>query len=230
MNRELAEVIKLYATTAHATVRNHLADLSRDTVHAVLLDLLTAYFNDKNSSTLREHILVTLSGFTPREGKTGYNGYRQVTIGGARVRQECEAKPKNINTNDANVKKLNGGGSFNDYTFARLARDTDANPTVLVGGFVDGKLIFICRFPFNSPSFTARLEEQLRRRFPGGEDISGQWLRAASFSLKHFENIDELAVDIYVSADELAHYERYITGPLYRLLLDRGVRPHGIRP
>jgi len=42
----------------------------------------------------------------------GYNGYRMDVDTGKRV--DCEVKPQNT---DDPKKKLNGGGSFNDYTF-----------------------------------------------------------------------------------------------------------------
>lgn len=103
MNKELAEVIKLYAMADHPSVINYLLGKSKDSVNAILLDLLTMYFNDKNSSTLREYMLVTMSGFTPTEAKLGYNGYRQITINGSKIKEECEAKPKNINTNSEKI-------------------------------------------------------------------------------------------------------------------------------
>ncbi len=71
MNKELAEVIKLYATREHLAVTKYLLEKSKDSINAILLDLLTMYFNDRNSSTLREYMLVTVSGFTPNEAKMG---------------------------------------------------------------------------------------------------------------------------------------------------------------
>lgn len=44
------------------------------------VDLLTMYINDKNSSTIREFITVTLAGYEHKEGKTGYNGFKQDTF------------------------------------------------------------------------------------------------------------------------------------------------------
>lgn len=224
MNKELAEVIKLYATKDHRAVLQYLLDKSKDSVHAILLDLLTMYFNDRNSSTLREYMLVTLSGFTPNEAKTGYNGYRQVTIGGSRVTEACEAKPKNVNTNDEKVKKLNGGGGFNDYTFARLAKHKQENAMVIVGGFIDGKLIYISRFPFNSDSFVARLRAQLLRKYPDGKDVRGDWLRSATFRLQDYQNLATLQTEVFVSPMELRDCQPYITKPLYQFL-EQSVNP-----
>ncbi len=74
--------------------------LSKPSLIALFIDLLTLYFNDKNSSRLRELTTLWVCGFQPNTEKLGYNGYR--------------IKPQNT---DDPKKKLNGGGSFNDYTF-----------------------------------------------------------------------------------------------------------------
>jgi hypothetical protein len=63
----------------------------------MLVDLLTMYINDKNSSTIREFITVTLAGYEHRQSKIGYNGFKQdAFVAGKTIK--CEAKPKNINT------------------------------------------------------------------------------------------------------------------------------------
>jgi hypothetical protein len=96
MNQELANVIKIYSTGSHQELNNYLLGKSKDTIIGILLDLLTMYINDKNSSTIREFITVTLAGYTHKEGKIGYNGFRQdVFMPGRTIK--CEAKPqKNI--------------------------------------------------------------------------------------------------------------------------------------
>ncbi|MCM8793950.1 MAG: hypothetical protein NC898_05770 [Candidatus Omnitrophica bacterium] len=97
MNQELANVIKIYSTGTHQELSNYLIGKSKDTLIGILVDLLTMYINDKNSSTIRELITVTLAGYTHKEGKIGYNGFKQDTfISGKTIK--CEAKPKNANT------------------------------------------------------------------------------------------------------------------------------------
>ncbi len=80
MNQELATVIKRYATEKHKNLNTYLIGKSKDTLIATLMDLLTMYINDKNSSTIREFVTVSLSGYTHKEGKIGYNGYKQNSI------------------------------------------------------------------------------------------------------------------------------------------------------
>ncbi|MCX8026405.1 MAG: hypothetical protein N3A62_00930 [Thermodesulfovibrionales bacterium] len=131
MNKELQEIIKIYSTGSHLELGSYLIKKSKDTIIGMLTDLLTIYMNDKNSSTLREFITVTLAGYEHKEGKIGYNGFKQdVFMPGNTI--NCEAKPKNIdseefkkfNRNERKTKpsKLNGGGNFTDYTANRLQK------------------------------------------------------------------------------------------------------------
>lgn len=63
MNQELVNVIKIYSTGRHQELRDYLIGKSKDTLIGILVDLLTMYINDKNSSTIREFITVTLAGY-----------------------------------------------------------------------------------------------------------------------------------------------------------------------
>ncbi len=215
MNSDLIEVITTYATKSHGDLNALLSGKSKDNITSILVDLLTTYYNDKNSSTLREFVLVSLSGFEQNLGKIGYNGYKHESIGSKT--KYCEAKPKNVNTNDPKPKKLNGGGNFTDYTWARLEKDKSSNPTMLVGGFIDGRLIYIFKFPFNSKDFVDRLEHQLKNKFPDG-DVSGYFLRSASFGLKHYKSIANLDVEVFVKEQDLPKYENSITKGLYSFI------------
>ncbi|WP_456465490.1 hypothetical protein [Persephonella sp.] len=46
MNKELEEIIKIYATRPHKEFNQYLSDLSKNSLIAVLTDLLTLYIND----------------------------------------------------------------------------------------------------------------------------------------------------------------------------------------
>lgn len=73
MNRDLIELITLvYGTKNQQEVSGLLVSKSKQNLISILLDLITEYFNDKNSSTLREYLLVLLSGFKPLREKIGY--------------------------------------------------------------------------------------------------------------------------------------------------------------
>ena len=220
MNQELANVTKIYSTGTHSELSTYLIGKSKDTLAGILVDLITIYINDKNSSTLREFITVTLAGYEHREGKIGYNGFRQDALIPGRT-LKCEAKPKNFDTNSKakNPQKLKGAGNFSDYTFARFEKDKkDIGFNMLVSGFVDGKLIYILEFPFNFTEFTERLEKLLYKRFPAGKDISGEFLRSADFYYKHFINCPNLKVAYLLKKDELEEYRKYIVKDFYNIL------------
>ncbi len=214
MNNELTTIIKLYATAPDRKLNNYLLDKSKNNLIAVLVDLITMYINDKNSSTLRELLTVTLAGYKHTEGKTGYNGYRQSVYGKPLM---CEAKPKNVE--NGKKRKLNGGGNFTDYTFSRLERDLGANLNMLVSGFVNGKLIYILEFPFNCETFVAKLRQQLSKRFPKG-DVVDQFLRSASFSYRDFIKCNGLKVIFCLKKSELKKYKNSIVGEFYEFLVN----------
>lgn len=224
MNKDLEHLIKTYAIKSHSEVNNELISKSKDNLISMLLDLLTTYINDKNSSTLREFLTVSISGYEHSEAKIGYNGYRQLSAGKS---INCEAKPKNFDTTELekfnNKKKrtkpssLNAGGSFNDYTWARFNKDKQDNLNMLVSGFVDGRLIYILEFPFNHSSFVKKLEGQLKKRLPNGDEVN-QYVRGANFSYKDIIDCNDLKINFLLSKLELSNYSGYITKLFFEFL------------
>ncbi|WP_236033196.1 hypothetical protein [Helicobacter turcicus] len=63
MTQNLQELIKIYALDSHVNFNTHLLGQSKDTLIALLSELLTLYINDKNSSTIREILSVSLAGY-----------------------------------------------------------------------------------------------------------------------------------------------------------------------
>ncbi len=183
----------------------------------MLLDLLTTYYNDLNSSTMRELVVAVIAGYEPDSEKLGYNGFRQNTPTGPV--EQCEIKPKNYRTDSTakNPGKLNGGGSFSDYTWKRFQEDQAETLNMLVAGFVDGLLIYIFEFSFNAPSFISLLQTQLERRFPNG-DIRGEYLRGLNFSFKHYKDAESLQTIYIAPPEKLAEAKPYITGPVFKYL------------
>lgn len=234
MNQELAEVIKIYSTGSHQELSNYLIGKSKDTLIGMLVDLLTMYVNDKNSSTIREFITVTFAGYEHKEEKIGYNGFKQdAFISGKTLK--CEAKPKNFDTEElekhkrgerkTSPAKLNGGGNFTDYTPARLQKDTqEKDLNMLVSGFVDGKLVYIIEFPFTSSGFVKNLEIKIRkwqRKLKGSKSTKGQFLRSADFDYKDFIESPNLKIDYLLNKDGLAKYEPYISRGFYEFLEEK---------
>ncbi|MBT9150187.1 MAG: hypothetical protein DDT40_00354 [candidate division WS2 bacterium] len=231
MNQELANVIKIYSTGSHQELSGCLIGKSKDTLIGILVDLLTMYINDKNSSTIREFITVTLAGYTHKEGKIGYNGFKQDTFVSGRT-IKCEAKPKNVNTEEferykrgerkTSPAKLNGGGNFTDYTPARLQKDKqEKDLNILVSGFVDGKLIYIIEFPFNSSDFVKNLEIKIQKwqeKLKGSKSTKGQFLRSADFDYKDFVKSSNFKIVYLLNKDGLSKYKSYIAKNFYEFL------------
>ena len=200
----------------------------------MLIDLLTMYINDKNSSTIREFITVTLAGYTHKESKIGYNGFKQNTFSSGTT-IKCEAKPKNINTEEfekhknrerkTKPAKLNGGGNFTDYTPVRLEKDKkEKDLNILVSGFIDGRLIYIIEFPFNSPDFIKNLENKIKKwksKLKGSKNKKGLFLRSADFDYKTYINSPNLKIIYLLNKSELKKYEPYIVKGFYNFLLDK---------
>ncbi|MGI9461673.1 MAG: hypothetical protein ACR2NY_03765 [Alphaproteobacteria bacterium] len=182
MDKLLADVVKDYSLGKSNFIKK-LNTYSKENLNKILSDIITHYFNDKNSSYLREYITAIMAGYTPSNAKLGYNGYK--TNGGEIT--ACEIKPANCLSNSSQIRKLRGSGNFSDYTWARFAKDKKANPMILISGFVDGILVFILEIPFASKGICDRLERQLKRILPNG-DMPRNYVRSAQFTYKDYLN------------------------------------------
>lgn len=224
MNQTLNTLVTVYATRDHAAVRACLEGMPRERLIAVVIDLLTDYFNDKNSSTLREWITATLCGYEHDPSKLGYDGSRRNGRGGV---QYCEVKPRNcITSPDGGAKPvLSGGGSFNGYTHKRFEKDRKENPTLLMSGFVDGRLIYILEAPFNTPGIVKSVGEKMRRLLPDGDAPSRYVIGGASFAFDDYKDSPDLKVRYVAPLEKLERLAdakpRPITMKLLNFLLER---------
>ena len=217
MNKDLLQLIEDYTTKEHTEISGNLLGKSKDNLVAILLDLLTIYFNDLNSSTMRELVVAVMAGYVPNTEKLGYNGHRQNTLTG--TVEHCEIKPRNFRTDSKtkNPTKLNGGGNFTDYGWEKLERHKKENPNMVIAGFVDGHLLYIFEFSFNEDSFISQLQKQLERHFPNG-DVKGIYLRSASFSFIHYKDAESLKPIYTAPQQELIKAKPYMTQALFEYL------------
>jgi len=220
MNQDLAQIVTYYSTKSHTELSKLLLEKSKDNLISIITDLLTAYINDRNSSTLREFVTVSIAGYEHIDKKLGYNGFKQNSaIGGNPI--ACEAKPKNIQTDGYDLKKtkpkLEAGGSFNDYTEERFRKDLSKNPNILTSGFVDGHLQYILEFPFSA--LKERFEELIKKRWKGKKRKTGEYIRGASFNFNHIKKHDGLRI-IYKNVESIRSNERYFQKKLYQFLVD----------
>lgn len=221
MNKNLESLLIIYATQPHSMLKQEIDGFSRDTLEATLIDLLTLYLNDANSSTVRELITLRLAGYQPVEGKLGYNGYRMAAVSGADNDEKhfCEVKPVNVRHKDdgSYSRHLNGGGNFSDYTPERLKRHLEElHLQMLVSGFVDGRLVYVLEFPFQC--LGNRLRNQLKKRFPEESRQTNEYLRSASFSFKDYAHCFPCKGRVVYRADDLEPFQNALTRTFYKFL------------
>lgn len=102
--------------------------------------LFDAYFQDKNSSTLREALTLSHNGYEKVDKKQGPDGYHKIR------KKFAEVKPQYAHIDEKNKQtKFSGGGTFNDMTFEKIKEIEDYD--MLCSGFAQDKIIFIVRFP-----------------------------------------------------------------------------------
>ena len=171
-----------------------------DTKDVIIYDLLNETFNDSNSSKFREDSTNYISGREASEGKHGYD-----------VDDEnIEIKPKNY----VGKSKLNCGGQFTDFTWKRHNKYQNDNVVMSVSGFNHGKLVYVLEFDYNHPTFKKRIEDQLTRLLPNGDEPN-RYVRSASFSFIHFEDLN--IKKVYVSPN-LENHKHTMTRKLYEYL------------
>ncbi len=180
MNENLSALITSYCLGSQAFIEK-CNEYSKADLIAIISNLTTIYFNDKNSSFLREYTTLKIAGFQPTNQKLGYNGFK--TISPNKI-EYCEVKPKNWNPE--RPVKLDGSGNFTDYTWDRFDNDMEKNPIMLISGFREGKILYCISFHFNNVDFSNRLIQILEKKFPNRIRNKGDYLRSASFNFNHY--------------------------------------------
>ena len=180
----------------------HLLDKqTKEVLKKALARLLEKYLNDKNSSTLRELLVLRIRGCQPLKGKLGPNGV-QGDI-------PYEVKPRNVLSGEN--KKLNGSGNFTDLTDERLAKYLEQGLRVLVAGFVDGNLIYVLELPIRCLEST--LKKQLQRLGPRQK---GTYLRSGRFSYRNYIECPE--VNLVFLRSEWEQYSKFLTRDFHTYL------------
>ena len=184
---------------------DEIKNLDSETKEQLLLELLGEMSRDKNSSTFREGVTLGVLGKNQSVTKLGYDSDDE----------PIEVKPKNISL-DSN-KKFDGSGNFSDFTWARHKKYKNDNVKMMVSGFLDGKVLFVISFDYNSTDFVNEIERQLTRHLPDG-DVSSRYVRSVKFSYKHFNTSDSLKIE-YLSP-EFKTFENKFTKPFYSFILE----------
>lgn len=174
-----------------------------ETTKNLFIELLTKYFNDKNSSTLREEVMCYASGIESNPNKLGYDGKET----------NDENKPKNFDTKNPKSKKLDGGGNYSDMTHKRNDNFISDNAIIHIGGFVNGKLVYQFKIPYRGLS--GHFKNKLNKRLPNGDEPNN-YLRSMNFSLNNIQECEE--VELEFLSQDVNKYSVYMTKNLYTYL------------
>ena len=181
-----------------------ISELSEELKTNLLLEILNEMSCDKNSSSFREGVTLGVIGENQSLNKLGYDSDNK----------PIEAKPKNISS-ESN-KRFDGSGNFSDFTWARHKKYSNDNVKMLVSGFLDGKILFVMSFNYNSSDFTKEIERQLTKHLPDG-DIVSRYVRSVKFIYKHFISSDSFKIE-YLTP-ELVKFENRFTKPFYSSII-----------
>jgi len=181
-----------------------ITELSDEIKTDLLLRILNDMSCDKNSSSFREGVTLGVIGKNQSNTKLGYDSDEE----------PVEVKPKNISSQSN--KRFDGSGNFSDFTWARHKKYSNDNVKMLVSGFLDGKILFVMSFNYNSSDFTKEIERQLTKHLPDG-DIVSRYVRSVKFSYKHFISSDSFKIE-YLTP-ELVKFENRFTKPFYSYII-----------
>ena len=129
-------------------------------------ELFQLYMNDVNSSTLREIITVAVAGYDHIGGKLGRDAIDSASG------TPKEAKPKSYTG-----KPTNGSGCFNDYTRARLEKDTADGLDIVHSLFVGDRLAYVVEFSILA--VYDKLDTQIQKHC---ENNNQRYVRSASWT------------------------------------------------
>jgi hypothetical protein len=147
-------------------------DLSPESL--ALYNLIEGCANDVNGATFREEMTCVVAGYENIPGKLGYDAKD------LKKKRFVEIKPKNFHESEPK-RKLNGGGNFTDFTWARDKKYSDDDVVMCVSGFCHGQLVYVVEFDYNAKDFRHKIRNTVRRSLPDG-DVKGRYCRTVGFS------------------------------------------------
>lgn len=174
---------------------------AQNSMEKMLLELVGEMANDKNSSKFREDVTKYMLGLEGSESKMGYDDDEF----------PIEVKPQNF----SGTSKLNGGGSFSDFTWRRSNKYTNDGAVIVVSGFAEGKVLYVVQFPYEV--VRPKIEQALRRHLPKG-DQPNRYVRTASFSWRQWR---DSMIDVVFVRDNIHQYKHTMVKGLYKLLTEQ---------
>lgn len=166
-------------------------------------ELLNIYFEDVNSSTIREYVTTILAGYEPSPGKRGRDAIDPVSG------KEKECKPKNWNKE----KATNGGGCFNDYTRKRFIKDIKEKLDIVTSLFVNNKCAYVIEFDISA--IKDKLDIQIKKKC---EDGGNSYVRSAHWAYDSYIDHDSLKIH-YIDKNLIEENPKCMCKPFKNKLL-----------
>jgi hypothetical protein len=183
--------------------------LNNEVKGVLLISLLGEMSNDKNSSSFREGVTLSVLGVKQSNNKLGYDSDEY----------PIEVKPKNITLLSDN--KFDGSGNFSDFTWKRHKKYYDDDVKMVVSGFLDGKLMFLLSFKYKSNDFINKIEDQLTKQLPNGDEIN-RYVRNVKFSYIHFKDSETFKIEFI--SPIISDYEHKFTKPFFKVITEYGIK------
>lgn len=170
-------------------------------------ELFTNWFNDSNSSKLRERITANVCGYKSSDLKLGRDCIDPIT------NIEKEIKPQLFTGNGKH--KLNGTSNFSDYHQEKFDKDLHDNLPIIHSTFAHNRLLYIVEYSFSSIS--NKLQDLIHEKCV----VKGQrYVRTASWGWKHW--IDDPTLKFhYFDLELIKNNKQIFVGPFYNKLIKK---------
>lgn len=203
MNKLVVELAKDY-TLDKSSFAAKMSQIDLESAKMIISDLLDMNLTDPNFSSLAETIPLEIGGYNSHDIKHGYDGFIGESYDIAD--EYVEQKPQKTSNTD---KKLNGGGSFADYTLVRLSKDKSHGDKLklMISGFVNGELIYVYKVPHNHSTFIDHIEGRTNQLISDGKRV------LPSFSYKNYEDCDD--IELVFRRPDISNYVDYMGKPFY---------------
>jgi hypothetical protein len=206
MNNQVLELAKTFSLDKKE-YKDKLMSMDVDQLRDCIENLLMINLTDPNFSSLAEAIPINMAGYKSHDDKHGYDGFIGESYDVAQ--KYVEQKPKKTSSKDS---KLNGGGSFADYTIERLSKDKSKGEhlNLMISGFVNGELIYVYEVPHNFKPFMEHIETKTIDSISKGKRV------LPTFSYTNYKDCKDIKL-IY-RRDNIDDYYDYMTGPFFQFV------------
>jgi len=162
----------------------------------IIFDLAKMLLRSTSTGEFRQIPILALCGHRGSIGKFGYDS------------SDGNIEVKSIVYSPNN--KLNGGGSYSDLTWARHKKYVDDDVRLVLGGFVDGRIVYVIEVKYSD--IVDRIEYTLKDALPDGDKVR-EYSRASRFTYCAYDKFE-----IKYLHSDIEKYKYAICDKFYKLL------------